>query len=626
MSWIARIALFVFIGLPLMAKAAMAPGATDIPSLNPCTAGADDVLQWANGDEPGAHGRMLEQVRLVPRAAFLPNDGYVELYLFGKTLPGVGQENKLRYRIIIVSPDGQGRIAASQVIDPNSVRAEPLESGASDVPRTGTSEGGISLRFNAQIENKTFNPWWRRARVYLVGCRGNDASEPVMIGMFETTLAIRWFCAVLAVLMTLACYFGAAVGTFRIHRSQSQVDTRTELDAYFPEDVYPRGTNFFTLRQHFDPIVIAAGNDGRANAGRLQILFFSLIVFGMAIYIELYTGHLTRLSDNLLLLMGISGLGATLSSGIRLGRGRLHFDNWAWLIHRKWVPRGGVAQLNPARWRDLFNTEGEFDVYRFQMITFSLLVGAAMIWTVIQGGDLGTFEMPSGMLQLLGLSQGVYLLGGLVSPPTVKELDDQIETLKLKEAQFREALDNATPSFLEEVDVLFNENESVKAAKVAYHAYLEAWEKTLTMFSSTLGREVPEKVRNKRPPWKVPNVLDTTRKVYPQMGGTPYIIELRAYGGKRPYHWSVERGPGGWSARAKQGEDRAPRVDRIEAGELVGNAQLTAETQITVKVTDSSDPAISKYLELVITPTARKRASPAMQKAARSVNGRPQPA
>jgi hypothetical protein len=62
---------------------------------------------------------------------------------------------------------------------------------------------------------------------------------------------------------------------------------------------------------YLDPIRMTAGMDGKASLGKLQILFFSLIVFGLIMYILFRTGLLTDISSTIRSLLGIAGVGAT---------------------------------------------------------------------------------------------------------------------------------------------------------------------------------------------------------------------------------------------------------------------------------------------------------------------------
>jgi hypothetical protein len=65
--------------------------------------------------------------------------------------------------------------------------------------------------------------------------------------------------------------------------------------------------------RYLDPVVMRAGSDGKGSLAKLQILFFSMIAFGMLSYIVLRTGMLSELSMTILSLLGIAAVGSALS-------------------------------------------------------------------------------------------------------------------------------------------------------------------------------------------------------------------------------------------------------------------------------------------------------------------------
>jgi hypothetical protein len=74
----------------------------------------------------------------------------------------------------------------------------------------------------------------------------------------------------------------------------------------------------------------------------------------------------------------------------------------------------------------------EFDIYRFQILIFSVVVGGALLFTGLFG--LANFELPAALMGLLGLSQVVYLSGKVVSKPETVELNKAITSLRKQAA------------------------------------------------------------------------------------------------------------------------------------------------------------------------------------------------
>ena len=203
------------------------------------------------------------------------------------------------------------------------------------------------------------------------------------------------------------------------------------------------------------------------------------------------TGVLSDLSSTVLLLMGISGVGAAAAKATDVNRSRLKFENWAWLIQKTWLPAGGLASVNTARWRDLVTSDGEFDVYRFQMLIFSLVVGGALVVTGLT--DLASFKIPDNLLGILGLSQIIYIGGKLVSPPTCSDLDDAITVLRgLEEAFVQKA--KVTPDPIHPVgqnplDRPQDLAAAIRRAPDEHDAYIRKAKLVALMFQSTMQRD-----------------------------------------------------------------------------------------------------------------------------------------
>lgn len=414
-------------------------------------------LLVALGERSGAR-----QVQVVSRLLFMPQNRPIDLFLRDKFV------ETRTYRVLVVDAETEAAFrkrvrdirseGARNAEDPQKAEdaqraqsprpATPDESASADhFLRSGrmvvvesqyirAGEASPEVLKKTRLENSgpgvtllNFTPSfhrgssWRRMNVYVIGCGKNEVVES--IGSLEISRTDSALCRSFAIGVCLLCYLFAAWATYGIHRVQrASGGTGAETGAV------PGGTRYASFMRHLNPVVLSAGADGRGSATRLQILFFSLIVLGLVLYIWMLTGNLTELSTNVLLLMGISGLGATASTAAELSKNRLKFENWAWLVRQGWLPKGGQAETRMARWRDIVSTNGQFDVYRFQMITFSGLVGAALLSAGAELNDLSAFSIPEGLLGVLGLSQVVYVAGKLVAPPTMRELDAQIDKLR----------------------------------------------------------------------------------------------------------------------------------------------------------------------------------------------------
>ena len=465
---------------------------------------------------------------------------------------------------LAASAAGAAAIRARDSALSNSMRQEVLRDTISAQAAT-TGAGGTDFLATADSqEPKTlityqsdlverpqfYKAWSSNAKLIVVGCNV-AAKVPKVYGTLVAPVSYVNACRLFAIFLCVAFYIFAASTTFYIRRKQRMATpakllalgakvgffARRSGDSKTSDGLPVTGTNYASFWEHLDPVVLTAGANGRGSATKLQILFFSIIVFGLMSYIWMLTGHMSGLSENVLLLMGISGFGATAAAGTDMARNRLEFTNWAWLVQNHWLPKGGVAEENMAKWNDIFATDGEFDVFRFQMVTFSFMVGMSLLGFALRVNDLSNFELPSALLGILGLSQVVYVAGKLVTPPSVADLNDQLTKLQEAEKQLRVKRDAAS---LSGVYVVVAATSETHDALVAYDLYLKTWTIARTMFESTLGRLVPKEADNFKPPFQMTPLMDDSAIPLPNAASNEaYSLQLGASGGVGPYAWST---------------------------------------------------------------------------------------
>lgn len=284
---------------------------------------------------------------------------------------------------------GRSRIRASALTDESPLVVKKLAQAG---------ETGLTLR----LPEWTFAAWGTAA-LYIYQCNGSPFAVSQLTSRVSSA-PVSGVAALALIALALLIAMFALRG----------VDRKKGIDR--------------PLLAYANPVYLTAGSDGRGSLSKLQIVFFTLIVFGLVAFIMLRTGLLTEISSEILVLLGIAGVGSTASKGADLQKNRLDSDNWGWLVERGWLPKPDVANRNNAQWKDIFTSEGEFDVYRYQSFIFSLTVGGALIVAGIN--DLSSFSIPVTLLGILGLSQAVYVGGKLVTPTSLSDLNKTVSEIR----------------------------------------------------------------------------------------------------------------------------------------------------------------------------------------------------
>lgn len=234
-----------------------------------------------------------------------------------------------------------------------------------------------------------------------------------------------WFPFLTTIIVLAVMYPGGAAASWYASKRQYS----KKVNQAKPNESVGDAPNFWAS---LDPVELTKNPYGRGSIAKLQIFTFSFIVFGLLLFNVLRTGLLANMSKDVLVLMGISAVGAVGGKIAYLANRRLSLDNWAWLRRKGWLePSKDIAPH--AKWSELLvdSSTKEFDPYRFQMAIFSLVVAIALIAASATG--LEAFTVPPEMLGLLGISQVVFIGGQAMEGGGYAELDKKLtDVLKLE--------------------------------------------------------------------------------------------------------------------------------------------------------------------------------------------------
>jgi len=149
-----------------------------------------------------------------------------------------------------------------------------------------------------------------------------------------------------------------------------------------------RGRASFSL----NPVQITAGVLGGGSISQLQVFFFSLLVGSLIFFLWLWTGLLSDISQDLLMLMGISSVGAVGAKYTATLKSQLNEDTQRFLYAEGWFSGAPINTVSEKpELGDLLLTNNRLDVYKFQMAMFSVLVAIYILRT--GATDLGEVKI-----------------------------------------------------------------------------------------------------------------------------------------------------------------------------------------------------------------------------------------
>jgi hypothetical protein len=187
------------------------------------------------------------------------------------------------------------------------------------------------------------------------------------------------------------------------------------------------------------PIRISAGVFGEASMSQVQVVLFTFIVAGLLFQLWLRTGVLSDISEQLLILIGISAVGAGGAKFTGTIKNSLEDKTAQYLIGKGWYRWDPEPLHDHATVAKLLLTDNRLDVYKFQMAIFTVVVALYVIWA--GQTDLSQVKISETMLYLIGISQGVYVGGKAITDRTTDlenavakmiDLETQIQALNMR--------------------------------------------------------------------------------------------------------------------------------------------------------------------------------------------------
>lgn len=281
---------------------------------------------------------------------------------------------------------------------------ERLEDAREAVPGGAATDRRRTLKLEIAMPGSLYSAaWWptpHPASVVIIGCRNGEA---VFVAARRASI-----------IALAPAQWVAIIGLILVYLAAALISPGSRLVRESPD-----ASRGLKLRSWFDPVLITQDEVGFGSLRRLQLFYFTFVIFGLSLYILLRAGYLSAISEQLLWLMGIAASGTAFAS----------------LADRLRTPEPGGAPLRgPSRellrflalsgvmarrdqfgsWLDVVTEGPGLAVHRLQVLIFSGLVG---VFIVSQGSEsLAALKIPDSYLMLIGLSQAVYVSVYATSP------------------------------------------------------------------------------------------------------------------------------------------------------------------------------------------------------------------
>jgi hypothetical protein len=192
---------------------------------------------------------------------------------------------------------------------------------------------------------------------------------------------------------------------------------------------------------------------------------------------------LQEISTDLLYLIGISTVGAGGNEIAKSVKKNLDPDVYAYVQQLGWFTTPLENAHTSAHPSELLLTNNRFDIYKFQMLLFTVVIAG---YVILSGAnELGNIQISATLLTLMGMSQTVYI-GGHAATDSLTPFQDQVRGMQVLQQQYND------PENSQEGQKMIAERFRVAATLAA------------EMFSDIYQRAVPPEMLEMRLVLKMP--------------------------------------------------------------------------------------------------------------------------
>ena len=163
----------------------------------------------------------------------------------------------------------------------------------------------------------------------------------------------------------------------------------------------------------------------RYSISLLQILLWTSITIFSYIYVYLIRGEFILLSNQILILLGISG-------GTSLAAKAAAIVRWRDIPDKYFKSEEGDLRDDPRKPKltDYVSISGLPNLFKFQIIGFTLITGIIVVLELIKTSNFP--EIPEELLTLMGISGSIYIGNELATENVWKKLDEKVISAEKK--------------------------------------------------------------------------------------------------------------------------------------------------------------------------------------------------
>jgi hypothetical protein len=212
----------------------------------------------------------------------------------------------------------------------------------------------------------------------------------------------------------------------RVTKDRSPFERDTESDKKYRSAYKSNPVKRFL----FSPFDFSLTPIGTYSISKTQALFWTCLVAFSCVYVYILKASFLMVPGQMLILLGLTG-GTALASRINAASNAPDVPKEIMDYVKKKVQEGGGIP----RLRDMVSIGGRMNIYKFQMVVFTIITGIIVFVELIKSFNFP--EIPESLIILMGVSNSLYL-GNEVAVDPLKKVREMAKEYGGKRKQYDE--------------------------------------------------------------------------------------------------------------------------------------------------------------------------------------------